>query len=180
MDVLGTKDRWNKSDKQKIFDQWEQFLDIIQNGIKEIAKKYELSLDPTIFPMKFQSFSDTVLLTFPIKFVVMSEENNTIMESQASTNINFACDVAASLLVLGLAANLPFRGCISFGEFYQSERSINGDAIHEASQYYEQSNWIGVSLAPSAYKILQNNYDHRYISKCTIPLKTGIERNGRH
>lgn len=47
-----------------------------------------------------------------------------------------------------------FRGALSFGQFLfsQSERIVLGQALIEAYELYESTDWIGVILTPSAEK----------------------------
>jgi len=45
---------------------------------------------------------------------------------------------------------MPLRGATSYGEFEVGENKFLGRAIDEAAAWYEQGDWIGVHLAPSA------------------------------
>jgi len=44
---------------------------------------------------------------------------------------------------------------MSIGKFYQTQNSIIGPAVDEAAEWYTNTEWIGVSAAPTAHFILE-------------------------
>ena len=75
----------------------------------------------------------------------------------------------------------PIRGSISFGEYYKGDQLIIGEAIDEAVEYNTLPQWIGISAAPSAHKILEymksDSLEDKY-QKYDIPTKEILEQNG--
>ena len=165
MDRLGTKGIWKADNPDTIIDQWSIFVNLIKkNIVDELEKKY--------YKVRFTVFSDTIFIT-----VYGGNKEDAIL------------DVGSALVWLigsGIAAGFYFRGCLSYGLIVESDNSIIGPTIDEASEYYAQQQWIGISAAPSVFNILQNidmsqidskNKKPTYV-KYDIPLKNGVEKNG--
>ena len=164
MDVLGTKQRWNKSQNiQKIFDSWEEFLDLSYAILSKTRQ--------TPCMTKMSAFSDTILISYFSKNPSDKETKITF-----SDMVSDVAEISAFFFVMGLGMNMPFRGCVSFGDFFTGSNSITGPAIFEAADYYEKPNWIGLSLTPSAHR--QINNPSSGIVKYDIPLKNEIEKDG--
>ena len=120
------------------------------------------------------SFSDTLLITVPSSAENMNGESKHL---EIIDNIELASLIAMSVLEIGLIAGFAFRGCISFGEFFENDRTITGEALINAAEYYEKPNWVGVSLSPSAHIKMSNSISETLIPY-DIPTKDGIETNG--
>lgn len=83
-----------------------------------------------------------------------------------------------------------FRGALSFGQFLfsQSERIVLGQALIEAYELYESTDWIGVILTPSAEKVLHDIVDlgevpydwYADFVKYHIPYKSGVTSGGNY
>ncbi|AFS80048.1 hypothetical protein NKOR_00650 [Candidatus Nitrosopumilus koreensis AR1] len=176
LDALGTKARWNKDQENFLFNEWEQILQFMEKNA-DTAKEVGML-------MKIRSFSDTVLMSF-------SPDPEIPLKTQDWGDhvlLKFASSAASYLLALGLCLNIPFRGCIAYGDYYENDRALTGKIMFEAAEYYEQSQWIGVSLAPSANIIASRNAslsadnedynENVYITPYDVPLKGLTEKNG--
>lgn len=147
-----------------------------------MEKYVDLSKDFGIL-IKIKSFSDTILMSFipdPKIHPYPSNYDDHVM-------LKFASDAASFLVALGLCLNIQFRGCVAFGDFYENDRSLTGNIMFEAADYFEQLKWIGVSLTPSANLIAVRNAnlstdDDDFNKNSYIPydiqLKGIVEKNG--
>lgn len=164
LDALGTKGKWNNPDNvKKYVESWENLTENWQKVLEDDGGNHN-------FKIKLNAFSDTIIL------------------SNTGTDMDRVIPAAAhniSLLMLdGISKNIFFRGCMSIGQVYSSDKMIIGKAIDEAAEYYTLPEWVGITATPSAYNAIQQlrkknklkdgvkdffvNYD--------IPLKIGIEK----
>jgi len=174
IDALGTKSRWKNKDGDKIFEKWEKFLDLLDDIIKKVnspnTEKHHEHLK-----IRIHSFSDTILITLPTSIEKIDHSESQRFE--IIDNIETAGLIAVNILEFGLLTEFAFRGCISFGEFFENDRTITGQALIDAAEYYEKPNWIGVSLSPSAHIKMSNKVSNT-LTKYDIPTKEGIEIDG--
>jgi len=133
LDALGTKGIWRDKDPSLVLDNWEQVVDTLVIDV-EASKKRGIDF-------RYNAFSDTLIITMTGK---TKEEL-----------LNEASVIVSALVSFCICFGVYFRGCISIGNFYRSERMILGPAIDEAAQYYEKANWVGVFVTPSSYSILK-------------------------
>lgn len=155
LDALGTKGIWKKKNPENVIENWEKFVNIVDTGIKK-DKNFETN---------FYAFSDTIIITvsgnLPIEKV-----------------LNRLSVIVLSSITFGLPYGIFLRGCISIGDFYESEKMILGPAIDEASQHYEIANWLGVHLTPSAFSVVDrlissdDALKHRF-ALYSVPVKIG-------
>jgi hypothetical protein len=93
--------------------------------------------------VKVSQFGDTIILAWPIekKF----DLNNLLVTFFASASI-------VGLIHKGLQLKIPFRGCISVGEFIwdDTDAKILGPAIADVSNWYDAADWFGVIFSPKA------------------------------
>ena len=174
IDALGTKSRWNNNEGYEIFKKWERFLDLL-NEIVEKVNKSNTQKDTECIKIRIHSFSDTIVITIPTTIEKM--DNGESQHFEIIDNIEAASLVAMNVLELGLLTEFAFRGCISFGEFFENDRTITGQALINAAEYYEKPNWIGISLCPSAH-IKMSTVVSKILTTHDIPLKNGIETGG--
>ena len=66
--------------------------------------------------------------------------------------IMFMIDLVKLIFKFSLKNNVFFRGAISFGEYLFDLRLnlVMGNAVDEASEWYESTDWFGVILTPTA------------------------------
>ena len=50
-----------------------------------------------------------------------------------------------------------FRGVISYGKYYLSNRLIIGGALDDAAHNHDKLDWIGVSVSPSLSRWIKDN-----------------------
>jgi len=121
-----------------------------------------------------------------IKFAVKSFSDTIIITAKENSIEKVLTELGSSMsliLMTGLSYGLFLRGCISIGDFIESENMIIGPAVDEAAKYYELFNWIGVSATPSAYSVLHRLSEQgiqqidQFFIKYDIPTKNGIVKN---
>ena len=62
------------------------------------------------------------------------------------------------LFLTAVSKNILLRGAISVGKFYRSDKMIIGPAVKDAADYYGKPKWIGICAAPTASKVLDNEW----------------------
>ena len=151
LDALGVKGIWKNHDPKDIIKKWESVVDSMNVDV-ESCKEIGIEL-------KYRAFSDTLVLT-----ATGGEKEEMVDEIG---------NALGSLIPFGMGFGIYFRGCLSYGKFYESNRMIIGPAIDEAAMYFEKSNWIGVFGTPSIYSIIKKNpskFIGNYL-EYTIPSK---------
>lgn len=147
LDALGSKARWKKMsdvhDRLQWFKQWNKLIQITKGVTEDEFGS---------FKVKVKSFSDTLLITFSHVHTDFGIRKSELDESYDLLSI--ASSYAGFFSSCALSMGIPFRGGISFGDFLEDDNSIMGDALIDVAEYYELPNWIGISLTPSAYKII--------------------------
>ncbi len=58
--------------------------------------------------------------------------------------------LAGRAICKSIASGIPVRGVTSYGNFQINETMFVGKAIDEAAGWFEQADWIGVHMTPSA------------------------------
>jgi len=92
---------------------------------------------------------DVLFVSDTIFIGVSTTHNNKQLEG---LTIMFLIDLVKQIFKFSLKNNVFFRGAISFGE-YLFDLSLNlvmGNAVDEASEWYESTDWFGVILTPTA------------------------------
>ncbi len=80
--------------------------------------------------------------------------------------------LCASAICGSIEDLIPVRGATSFGEFELGQDMFVGPAVDEAAGWYEQGDWIGVHLTPSADFVFKSD-GSKYWVRYQAPLKTG-------
>lgn len=193
IDILGTKGVW-KSDPTRflsnvtyLFDKYNELVNSLRSSILEPLPMYNLGNDILI---NFKTFSDTVFIIFGIRSKLIEESNPEMHEKKISSSCGIILLFIGLLLIGFLNASfqmkLYFRASLGLGTIYKNKDIIIGPAIDEAAEDYEQSNWVGVSLTPSASIMLnkllnKNNLLSQILGDLYIqydlPKKKGIEKN---
>lgn len=176
LDALGSKARWKKisdiHDRLQWFNQWNELIQITESVTEDEFEN---------FKVKVKSFSDTLLITFSHVHTDFG-----ITKSELDKSYDLLCiasSYAGFFSSCALSMGIPFRGGISFGDFLEDNNSIMGDALIDAAEYYELPDWIGISLTPSAYKIIHlkkllNTKIAKNFIDYDVPLKIGLEKDG--
>lgn len=160
LDVLGVKGIWRGGESVvEIIKKW----DSIVFDFKAIEASLNIHESAKIEP-RLQFFSDTVIVTYLGK-------DPTELLSYMSLHLTYPFCHA-------LLQKIFFRGSISIGKFRRSDNMIIGPAIDEAAECYENYNWIGITLSPSARDIIEQNVEndgnHGWYEKFNVQGKNGV------
>ncbi len=142
MDILGYKDFVTKKfDYNDFFDVWRDLKYTIESSQETIKKRI-----PS-FDIYITGFSDTyfICISFQDRFV---KENTDDIEYC----FLFINHFLPELLHKSLLSKIYLRGAISFGEYaIDTENNIIiGEALNDAAEWCESTNWMGIILSPSA------------------------------
>ena len=153
IDMLGTRVPRNASDTRIMHNNRNKVLSCAKHLVKKElgSQSFEVS-----------AFSDTMFVT---------------AEGDAKALLSAFGRVCSTLIPESIVLDIPIRGCVAAGEFYQSGRRLfTGPAVTEAASYYERPQWIGVSSCPSAYnKIDGLSSGSACYTKYDMPLKSSVE-----
>lgn len=110
------------------------------------------------------SISDTIALT---------------VRGELNMAIEFASILSISILTRAIDRGFLFRGAISYGDFLSKGNMFIGPAVDEVASSYEQADWIGVHLTPSAELRVDTStfLDKTIVVQHPLPLKEG-KRDG--
>jgi len=192
-DILGTKGVWKSnpfkfiSDVTFLFTEYKKSIESLRSSLIESLKIVNKDIE---IIMDFKTFSDTVFIIFGINSKSIEEYKTNLEEKTISDgcSIIFLC---IGILLIGFLnasfhSKIYFRGSIGLGTIYKEEDIIIGPAIDEAAEDHQQSNWIGISLTPSASIMLnslisKNNTFSKVLgdlyTKHDLPKKKGIEKD---
>ena len=156
VDMLGTREQHKANHIMRMHNNWHALLSYANHLVKEESKLQDC---------KVSAFSDTMFVT---------------AKGNAEVLLGAFGGVCTRLIPKSICLDIPIRGCVAAGEFYQSgDALISGPAVSEAAAYYELPQWIGISSCPSAYnKIIGLNNGRGYYTKYNIPLKNSVEYGG--
>jgi hypothetical protein len=107
-----------------------------------------------------KSISDTIAVFTP----VTEGEVQGAIERHGQLCARAVCD--------SIVNHIPVRGATSFGEFQLHHDMFVGPAVDEAAGWYEQGDWIGVHLTPSA-DFRFGTQGSQYWVRYEAPLKVG-------
>jgi len=133
LDILGWKGIWRRDDDP--ISKLNRLIERIRRELDEGARGTDLDVDPQ---SEVISISDTIGL-----FTRASEQ-------QASSALELHGRVCSNVIPVSIEEGIPVRGATSFGEYRLFDTRFVGQAIDEAAAWYEQADWIGVHMTPSA------------------------------
>lgn len=153
IDMLGTRERRAEGDAQQLHNDWNAFLSYTEELVRR---------EQVLQSCNVSAFSDTMFIT----------GDGNIKELLSAFG-----RVAAMLIPKSIELNIPVRGCVAAGEFYQSDQKLfTGTAVNEASAYYNRPQWIGISSCPSAHNKIDGMGGGRaFYTKYDLPLKSSVE-----
>lgn len=153
LDALGMKGAWARTDPGMLIERWTRVTKLFRKAISNVAAEAGLPIGS----YQVVAFSDTVIITVETTEKVSGDETP---------------NYRALLVAIGLAMVEPFyramidsrilfRGIMTVGEYYQTKPNWEelavtddvltiGPALDEAASWYELSDWIGLSVAPSS------------------------------
>jgi len=161
LDFLGTKGIWKQPNSKQLIKKWIKFIQIFENEI--------ISNLNTWGKISFDAFSDTIIIT-----IITKNTESALLEISR---------ILSSFIIESMIIQRPLRGCISMGKIIKDKFLILGDAIDEAEEYYELTQWIGISATASTHreieKIFKKNQNNQNFGfqKVDIPLNSSIEQN---
>ncbi len=142
LDVLGVKGQGGPEDHARLHEGWRDLLSAsryLLEDSKELRGRYTLS-----------AFSDTM-------FVTASASGADGTAAGAEDLLLAFSDIAWRLVVRSIESDVPVRGCVSYGRYYEGAQNLfTGRAVDEAARYHALPQWIGVSAAPSANRALSS------------------------
>ena len=176
LDALGTKGIWARSEPKKYVESWELLL--------TDWKKYSQQLYPndSNIDTAIKAFSDTVIITTSLK---KKDDKTPVVETDRV--VLHAARLIQPMVLSAITRGIYLRGVISIGKFYESDAAIIGPAVDEAAEWYTETEWIGVSAAPTAHFVLEKLVEvggelkeevERFFVRYNIPTKTNTLEAG--
>jgi len=174
---LGFREYVSKQKHLSFFSIWKELRKDIKNSKNTLENK--LSGYENIWHLDILFLSDTLVLCLSCK-----DENQRLIES----SIGHLILTIESFFMYNFKRGVFFRGAISFGEFICDEKNniAMGDAIDEAYEWHDSTDWIGIILTPSAKftidKILLTSESDSFLIKkissklvnYNVPFKTSL------
>lgn len=143
LDVLGWKGIWAKK---------EDAIGDLVATVSDVKKKIAAFRRAGKSSSYWKQFDD-----LSPKLLLLSDTIAITIEGDERKAIELASHIVASILAHGMKRGLPIRGAISAGKFYSKGTVFVGPAIDEVAAWYEQTDWMGAILAPSADLIVDKN-----------------------
>lgn len=156
IDMLGTRELDGTRCTIQAHNSWNALLSYANHLVKE-----EVEMQGC----KIAAFSDTMFVT---------------ADGNAETLLGAFGRVCTRLIPKSIYLDIPIRGCVAVGKFYQSDcKLFTGPAVKEAAAYYELPQWIGISSCPSAYNKIDGLSSGRgCYTKYDVPLSRSVEYGG--
>jgi hypothetical protein len=146
LDALGTKGISTRTDPEEYIKSWETFLtDWEQYKKQALENSSSCNVDYDI-----RAFSDTIIIT-----IKLNKKDNSTLVIESDKLLLHCSKLIAPMVINGIFKGIYLRGVMSIGKFYQTQNSIIGPAVDEAAEWYMNTEWIGVSAAPTAHFILE-------------------------
>ena len=143
IDRLGTKGEFQR--RSKTLDTWKKCIRVMQHKIEQDLSQHTV---------KFRIFSDTIIIT------VYGETKDELLR-----------DVGTALMgvmAYCIKSRIYLRGSINYGGIIESGEVIVGQALDEVSEYYSIHQWVGISTAPGAWKIVDSMSDNENTVICNL------------
>lgn len=149
LDALGMKGIWKRIHPMEVIRKWST----VTNEFILLEDKIQN------FEFYYRALSDTII-------IVLSIQNRDPIFSDLAKIFS----MLMKPFLVGLQNRILFRGVISWGLIYWSEKLILGEAIDDAAYYHDKLNWIGISTSP---KLNLNNqiYHNKDFISYNIPVK---------
>lgn len=196
MDILGTRQIKEMDDARLYLNGVESFNFILDAIIQHLNSYENISCNEITatkqldYEITISMFSDTVIIT-------LSFED----QRKLASAFSIIGSIIMQFFFWGLKDRLLFRGVISFDRFFALKTSsylmagipisetftptkkflFVGPAIIESANYYEKSDWIGISTLPSATAKLDNVSNEQEVTKYFDKMeltKYGVNHDG--
>ena len=137
LDVLGWRGVWAR--RPDPLGDMESLLAAIRSAADDAAAGVAFS-DGLPAKLSTLSISDTIVLHLPCP------------DESAATALGIVGSVCQRAVWASLYMGIPLRGAVTYGDYRvnESQHTFIGPAVDEAAAWYEQGDWIGVLMAPSA------------------------------
>jgi len=160
LDVLGIKGIWKREPVEEIVKKWVSIVSDFTDIEKALKNDQNAKIETHL-----QFFSDTVIVTY---------EGKDPIDLLAYMSLHLTYPFCHSFL-----QKIFLRGTICTGKFRRTENMIIGPTIDEAAEYYEQYNWMGITLSPTASVLIdeteKKHAAHGWYEKYKIPSKSGSD-----
>lgn len=146
LDVLGFKEFTARRKDFDFFENWSS----IKTKLLDVKSKYESMFNDYDIKAK----ADVLCLSDTLMFCLSFEEESIL---PATTLITILPGILDMFMYDQFKEKVFFRGAISFGT-YMCDMANNiamGEAINEAADWHESTDWMGVILTPSAKYALE-------------------------
>lgn len=156
IDILGWKGIYNRKSNA---------LQTLRGLIQDLRKKAEQFRGFIKSDICVTSISDTIIIS------------SYCANEESSKAIQIHGKLCEWLIWNSLFRGLPVRGAISYGEYEHEENIFIGKAIDEAASWYEQAEWIGAHLTPSAEYVFNPADNHGLWLAYNPPFKNRMDWN---
>jgi hypothetical protein len=180
LDALGTKNRSNEDPKEyvKLF---QSFVASVRQSFENNSEWLEKKFGNIMKDINFEiaAFSDTVFILGSFDPSAMTNDR----ENRDHILVSIAGKLISGVMADAISHGIFPRGCVSIGRFIKSDNPhfmILGQPVSEADEYYEMSEWSGISAAPSVHRVLSDRerkpgFHSREWNRYNLPVKNGIE-----
>lgn len=155
LDVLGWKGIYSRK-KNAIYS--------LATFIEKIREKSEEHRGKINDGTEVLSISDTIVIYTPCS------------EEEVSEAIDIHRALCQWIIPESIYEGIPVRGAISYGEVKVQKNIYVGKAVDEAASWYEQADWIGVHLTPSAEFIIDIKDDRAKWIKFSTKCKNQMDK----
>jgi hypothetical protein len=173
LDALGMKGVWARREPSTVVNAWIGLVDRLETATATVVAANASVCDG----FHIAAFSDTIILTL----------EGRIEGEDLDKLVQLAGDALREPFLIGLLEGILLRGVIAAGDYYQSTAMTSrgpstlltiGPAIDEAAEWYEQSDWFGVSAVPSAAYVLDEGRElgkplSDSVVPYDVPLRSG-------
>lgn len=166
IDVLGWKGKWKEGYES---------INLL-SGLIENAREYTYTCHENI--LSRYSKNDSIkkqLRGVETNILSISDTIAIFTKGPAAPTIALHGMICEFLLPESIKLNIPLRGSTSYGKYSISGNIMIGPAIDEAASWHELTNWIGVTLTPSAKYSLNGNYPEEWTKYPKIPYKKRVD-----
>lgn len=158
LDVLGWKGIYKNDNKaiEKLNNIITKIKEASENNIPEHVLNFD---NINKIKIKVLSISDTIVI---ISYFddYKGKKSLTKIPKYILLSLYIHSKICGEAIREGINNNIYLRGATSLGKFENKNSIFLGEAIDEAADWHEQTDWIGVILSPTSsmyYRILQYN-----------------------
>ncbi len=150
LDILGWKGIWQRKIK-KPMDLLDEIIEYFLIGLEYWKAEYGRNIgrtDIVNISDTFAIFSE--LQSLPITGLEGLQGNLTVDNKSEKESIELHGFLCKMGLIRSIELGIPLRGATSIGKFIFKDNRFVGEAVDEAADWYEATDWIGVHMTPTA------------------------------